>query len=114
MTVIQLLIIAFALFAISRTVLRLRDGSVALGWGVFWLVFWGAVTVVTVLPQTASAFAALLGVGRGADAVMYLALVVLYYVVFRIFVRLEKIEHDITRLVRDRALSDLPEKEDHR
>ena len=66
MSVIQLIIIAFAVFAASRTVLRLRDGSVSLGWGVFWLAFWAAVAVVTLLPQTASAFAGILGVGRGA------------------------------------------------
>jgi len=106
MTAIQIVIIAFAAFALSRTVLKLRQGEVHSAWAAAWAVLWIGTAVVAVLPQTASWFASILGVGRGADAVVYLSIILLFYVMFRVFVRLERIEHEITLLVREMAMRD--------
>lgn len=111
MSAIQIIIIVFALFALTRTVLRFREGRVSPGWGVLWVLVWIGLGLVACLPQTASAFARFLGVGRGVDAVMYLAVIALFYVVFRVFVRLEKIEHDITLLTREMAVREAADRE---
>lgn len=100
MLFIQFIIIAFALFALYRTVSRFRAGELHLLPMLLWIVVWLAVIAVTLLPQAASWFAGLIGVGRGVDAVMYLAIILLFYVIFRIFLRIEKVERDITALVR--------------
>jgi len=63
-----------------------------------------AVGVVVILPQTASFLANLLGVGRGADLVIYLSILVLFYIVFRIFIRLDRLDREITKIVRELAL----------
>ncbi len=107
MTVIQIFIVAFVLFAVSRTVARFRDGSLSLAWLVFWCVLWTAAGVAALLPRTTEWFARLIGVGRGVDAVIYASIIFLFYLVFRIFLRLEKIEHDITLVVRKGALGKL-------
>ncbi len=106
MPLIQIIIVAFAAYALTRAVARFRDGSLGIGRLALWLVVWIAIALVALLPQTASRFAALVGVGRGADAVIYVAILVLYYLVFRIFLRLEKLDHDITVVVRKIGLKD--------
>jgi len=58
------------------------------------------------LPQATSWLAELVGVGRGVDVAIYLSVVILFYLTFRLFVRLEKIEHNITLLVREMELKD--------
>lgn len=98
--VIQILIIAFAAFAFVRTVGKFRAGELTRTALLLWGAFWVAVTVVTLLPDVTTWFARLIGVGRGVDAVIYFAIIFLYYFVFRIFLRLEKLDHDITLLVR--------------
>ena len=60
--------------------------------------------MVALLPQTTSWVARIIGVGRGVDAVIYGAILFLYYLVFRMFVRLEKIDHDISLVVRQLSL----------
>jgi len=104
MLTIQIIIVAFTLFALSRTVSRFREGSLTVAWLVLWSAIWVAVAVAALLPQTTSWFARLIGVGRGVDAVIYLSIIVLFYLVFRVFLRLQKIDHDITLVVRELGL----------
>ena len=106
MNVLQIIVIVFTVFALYRTVKKYREGGVEIVWFLMWLLVWLAIGVVVVLPQTSTLLARFIGVGRGADAVIYLAIIGLYYVVFRIFLRLEKIEHDISSLVRHLSLKD--------
>ena len=104
MPVIQILIVAFAVFALSRAIARFRAGELGIKRLLLWLILWTAVAVAAILPQTTSWVAARLGVGRGVDAAIYLSLLFLFYLVFRIFLRLEKIEHDLTLVVREAGL----------
>jgi hypothetical protein len=107
MNPIQIVLVLFALFALSRVVLRLRRGGLAPTPALLWTLFWLAVVVVVVRPETTSALARWLGVGRGADVVVYLALASLYYLLFRMFGKLEDLERQITRVVRATALKEL-------
>ena len=107
MLVIQILIALFALFAIARAVAQYKEGRVPRTWFAFWVLFWLSAAVVTALPWTTEVLARLVGVGRGVDAIMYLSLVVLFYLVFRLFVKVEDVERQITKLVRKIALEDV-------
>jgi len=71
-----------------------------------WLIFWLAVGVAFVTPESLTRLANVLGIGRGADLVLYVAVVVVFYLMFRIFVRLENMERNITKIVRKDALKD--------
>ena len=102
--VIQVLIIAFAAYAFARVIGKFRTGELTRMALLLWGAFWIAVTTVTLLPDVTTWFAQLIGVGRGVDAVIYFAIIFLYYFVFRIFLRLEKLDHDITLLVRKMSI----------
>jgi hypothetical protein len=102
--ILQVFFIIFVLFAASRAYLRFRDKSITAVEFFFWIVLWLVITVVVVLPQTSTAIAHILGVGRGADAVVYISVLVLFYAVFRLYVKMEFIEHEITDIVRKLAL----------
>jgi hypothetical protein len=110
--VIQLLLGAFAVFAISRTAARFRSGSLTRRSFLAWTLFWLGAGAIAVQPETANRLADLLGVGRGADVVVYLALVTTFYLLFRGFARLEELDRKITKLTTALALKDL-EDEDH-
>lgn len=110
MSIIQVLIIVFALFAITRTILQFKRGAVTREWLLFWILFWAGAVTVAALPQTADAVARLVGVGRGADVVIYLSLIVIFYLIFRLYVKIEQVEGEITRLVRKLSLDDFEKK----
>jgi hypothetical protein len=103
-SLIQILLIVAFVAAFVGTVRRGRSGAISrtemLGWSLLWI---GA-AAVTLRPDLASRFAALVGVGRGADAVLYAAVVGLFYLLFRVYLRIDKLERDISTLVRRDAL----------
>jgi hypothetical protein len=109
-TLIQILLVAFAVFALSRVILRFRKGGLPLVHLLTWFVFWASVIVAVLRPATTSAVAGWVRVGRGTDLVMYVSVVVLFYALFRMFGRIEELERQITRVVRAAALKELDEK----
>jgi len=105
MLLIQIVLIIFCLLALIKVWSRYRAGDITAWWLVFWLVFWALVGIVAYQPDATMYFARLLGVGRGADVVVYLALALLFFLFFKLMVKVEKIDKKITKLVRENALS---------
>lgn len=101
---IKILLIAFALFAIVKVVIRLRHEELKKLEAFFWIAFWIIVGVAALDPGATTYVAKFVGVGRGVDLVFYLSVAVLFYLIFRIFVRLERIERNITKVTREDAL----------
>lgn len=113
--VIQFFIIAFVAFAVWRTFLKFKARDISAGWFVFWLVFWIAAGVVVLLPKTTEVAAAWFGVGRGVDLVIYISIIVLFYLIFKIFLKIQSLEKDISKIVQDAAVRypDKPEEKTH-
>ena len=110
MSAIQVVLVAFAVFAFSRAVIGLRRGTLTVAPFVLWALFWAAVIVVALRPETSAAVAHVFGVGRGADLAIYLALVLVFFLLFRLFAKIEDLERQLTRFVRAQALKDLDER----
>jgi hypothetical protein len=106
---IQILIIAFAIFALIRVFTKFKARQLSIGWFVFWLVFWVLAGVVVLLPQTTEMVARWVGVGRGVDVAIYFSIVLLFYLVFRIFLKIQSIEGSITKLTREGAIREVKE-----
>ena len=101
---LQIIIIIFALFAFSRAVLRFKENEITWKEFLFWTVVWGLVIVAVILPDTLSYFSDLVGIGRGVDLVIYISLIALFYLIFRLYVKLDIIEQDITKITREISL----------
>jgi len=104
MQIIQLLLIVFALFALSRAFLRFKDNALSIRDFIFWLVLWIGVITIGFLPGVVTKASEILGIGRGVDMVLYLGMVVLFYMIFRLYVKIENQEKDITSVVRKIAI----------
>lgn len=102
--VFQIVLGIFLFFALTRAIGRWRDGSISFTEFILWSFVWVGIGLIVFLPKTSSFLAKMLGVGRGADAVIYLAVIILFYAIFRIVVKLEFIEHEITHIVRNIAI----------
>jgi hypothetical protein len=74
-----------------------------------WLWSIGVVGGLVVIwyPDTASFIANVVGIGRGADLVVYLGIVLLFVLVFQLHVSHVRLERQLTKIVREEALKDL-------
>jgi len=104
MEFIQIVGIIFAAFGITIAVLRFRSKKISLKSLLIWCTLWAGVMVVALMPWTTVMIAEPLGIGRGIDLVVYLSIIVLYYILFRIYIRIEETQRAITSLVRELAM----------
>jgi len=107
--VIQVLLIAMLAGAFVLTWRRSKQGALSRLGAFLWSGLWIAAIVVVLRPEVATFFASMVGVGRGADAVIYVSIIILFYLVFRIFLRLDKLDRDITQLVRKVSIANRDE-----
>lgn len=104
LTTIQIVLLAFVFFAISRVYLRSKEKILSPRAAFFWNLIWLAAMVGVLLPATTTKIASFFGVGRGVDVIVYISLTLLFYLVFRIYVMIEDLRHEITYIVRQVAL----------
>lgn len=98
--VIKIVISLFVAFALSRAIIRYREKSFGMFALIFWTLIWCVIAFFVWKPASSDAIARILGVGRGVEALLAVAVVILFYGVFRLYVKLEFIEHELTVLVR--------------
>ncbi len=109
---IQYLLVLAMLIALSVVWKRLREGVIGFREAILWSIVWIAAGVVVILPETTSVLARVLGVGRGVDVAVYAGIVLLFFLVFKIFLHLDRLEAKMTELVRREALQGLETRDD--
>ena len=98
--------IAFVVLGISfvitltLTVRRRIAPRVGFGWGLLWI----AAAIAIARPSITAAIAHFLGIGRGADLVLYIAILAMVFGFFAVYVRLRRIESELTKVVRELAI----------
>ncbi|PIP87851.1 hypothetical protein COW80_03515 [Candidatus Beckwithbacteria bacterium CG22_combo_CG10-13_8_21_14_all_01_47_9] len=101
---VQIVFGAFLLFAVSRVLLRLKDGTLALNNFIFWSGLFILALIGVIRPELTSLAADKLGINRGSDVVVYASILLMFYLIFRTNILLENLRHDLTELVRKLAL----------
>jgi len=101
---IKLFAVAFALVSLVWVVQRFRRTRRFTVELVAWLVCFSGIGLVVFVPQATDAFASWLGVSSGFNALTFITITMLLVLVFRVLTRLQKVERDLTRLIRADAI----------
>lgn len=98
-----LIIIFFFLF---RLVWQMKNKQITRNEFLFWLAFWIVAGVVVVLLKWLDQVVAKLGFsGSGIEVLLYISTAVMFYLIFRLRLRLTKIEQNLTKIVTEIALN---------
>jgi hypothetical protein len=103
-SVAQLFLLSLAVLAMGVAVLWFRQRKIGGMAFLIWLFLWTGFAVVVLFPGTAVVLAHLLGISRGVDLALYLSVILIFFLLFRIYVRLEQVDRQITQIVRAVAL----------
>ncbi len=104
--IFQIIFILFVLFAMASVIMRRKDGVLGPKATLFWLLFWLVVGLVIIWPDIVQNLADRVGIGRGVDVVMYASIALLFFLVFKMNVKIEGVKRDLTRVVRDESLEE--------
>lgn len=103
---ISFIVAVFALIAVWRIVVRFRRQEIGRLELVVWSGFWIVLAVAAQFRKAADDIAQFLGVERGVDLFVYLSLLVIFFMLFKMAVRQRRQERDMTRVVRKMALDE--------
>ena len=98
--------IAFAVLGISfavtltLTVRRVIAPRVGFAWALLWI----AAAIAIAKPELTATIARAMGIGRGTDLVLYFAILFMIFGFFAVYVRLRRVESDLTKIVRELAI----------
>lgn len=100
----QIALVSFATFAIFKTWKQFSARKISKYWFIVAVLFWVVVAVVAIVPEATNVAADYVGVGRGADLVVYTGLVTLFYIAHRLMLRQHQLSDEMTELVRQIAI----------
>ncbi|MEI8096967.1 MAG: DUF2304 family protein [Candidatus Moraniibacteriota bacterium] len=98
MIFLRTIVIIFIAFAASRAYLRFKDKSLNISNFFFWIILWSIILVIVFVPNLADMTANILGMQRGTDTMFFIADILLFYLVFRLYVKIDSIDQNLTKL----------------
>jgi hypothetical protein len=101
---IQIAALVVAVIHLARLLALWKSRKIPLGTALFWGFVWFAVLIIVFFTPVIDALSKPIGVGRGIDLVVYISILVLFYMIFQLHMKIDKLEHEITKLVREIAL----------
>lgn len=101
---IKIIVIVFASLMLLNNLNKLRKRQIHVGFFLFWSLLWIGIVVAAWWPGTTDIVALRFGVSRGVDLVVFLSILAIFYGIYRVYVKVDKVERKITQLVRQEAL----------
>jgi hypothetical protein len=110
---VRFLLFITALAGITWVTQRFRRRQLSVLGAGAWIALWILVGAVALQPEWTNRLADILGIGRGADVVLYGAIIVIVALLFRMSVRIEQLDRAITTVTRELALRERDPRESH-
>lgn len=101
MSGIKILLITGIAFIAVYFFVRLRNSLFDL---ILLLLLIATAIIFIVFPDLTNRIAHYLGVGRGADLVFYISIIIFWYVVLKLYARIRKLEQMVTGIIRKDAI----------
>lgn len=104
--IIQFVGVAFGIFALLHVYLSYRKSVIRTYGFLFWALIWLSTIVVSLHPDVLQLIANAFEIQRSIDALIYLSIVVLFYLIFKLYLRFDDLERESTKIVRMIALAE--------
>lgn len=106
----QIVIPAFSLLMLFYAISKFRRKSKSMRELFIWAFFWGAISFVAIYPEVTNIVARITGIQNNVNAVVFVAFILLFFIVFKLLIIIEEMEQRITSIVREESLRELRSK----
>ena len=100
----QILILTVLAGLAIATIVSAWRNWLSIGLAILLFVMWTGGAVLAIRPATATDIARLLGIGRGADLVLYCSVLLMLVGFFMVYIRIRRLRANLTELVREIAI----------
>lgn len=102
--IFQGLFIIFSIFAVFSIIKKKSDQKLGPKGSTFWILFWILADIAVLWPNSTTVIANSFGIGRGADFILYISIALIFFLLFRLHIKIESLSRDVTEVVRKNAL----------
>ena len=100
----KILAVFLAVIVISRSYIDFRARVESLQLFVFWTITWTVIVVLALFPAVVDFIISYFGRGVGIGTLLGMAVVLLFFLVYRIYTKLERMDQMLTKTIREIAL----------
>lgn len=104
MIIFKIIISLFILFVFVNLILQRKKDKLTTNIFLMWSLLWIAIAIIFWKPDLASYLAIKLGIGRGSDLIIYISIISIFYILFKILAKIHNLESQITKVVREVAI----------
>lgn len=104
--ILQIILVLFLIFALSRVWLQLKENNLTVLSFLFWVAIFISAIFGIIQPEVTTRIARFVGIGRGADVVIYFSIVALFYLLFRLYIYVESLRHEISEIISQLSLKE--------
>jgi len=100
----KILIIALAVWILLRLLASYTEKRLDLTSFIIWTLVWLGIIATIIHPIWSEQLSKIIGIGKRTDIAFFIAIFLLFYLVFRVYVKITAVESDVTELVKHIAL----------
>jgi hypothetical protein len=101
----QLVAIIIIIFFLTKLIMQKRANKVSNAEFSIWLFFWTIAIIAIIFIKSIDAFLLKIGFsGTGIEVLLYIAVLILFYYLINLRIRFEKMERNITKIVKELTL----------
>jgi hypothetical protein len=105
-SIFQGLFLCFFVGVMTIIIQKYRTSALSFRGLFFWSLLWVGAAVIVLYPQMATIVANHFGIGRGSDFILYISIALMFVILFRLQVKIELMNRDVTKVVRKNAIED--------
>lgn len=102
----QIILLLLSIIGIALGIFRYRNESFSNSVFALWTFVWIIIIIVTLFPAITTHFANLFGISRGLDSVYIVSILFLFYIVFKLYNKIEQQKKRINELVSQLTLKE--------
>ena len=104
----RILVVMIVITALVKAFVRMKQNQISVRRFMAWTVLWLVALILGMAPnRISSVLAEYFDIGRGADLFFFFGILFLIYLVFNLYTRMDRMQREMTVLVRELALRDL-------
>jgi len=100
----KILAVVLAIIVVSKSYIDFRIRVESLPLFVFWTITWAGIVIIALFPSVIDVVIAYFGRGTGVGTFLGMAVVLLFFLVYRIYAKLERLEQIVTKAVQETDL----------
>lgn len=106
----RIFVVAFTILIVAKSYLSYRARKESLTMTIFWIVTWLVITAVTFFPRLIDLIIDSQKAQGGIGTILGIGLIFIYFVIYRVYVKTDRVEKQLNQLIRNTALDQRSEK----